>query len=167
MKKFITAISSLLLVISAFSQSKNNYSISLSVSGLRDSSIFLAYHFGDKQYITDTTILDARGNGVFSGKEKLSQGIYMIVLPGKKYFELLISDDQNFSVSCSYNDYFNTLKFTGSDENTAFVAYQKKWGSLQQRSSSNLKRLQSNKENQDSVRILNEKQRILEAEMKS
>jgi thiol-disulfide isomerase/thioredoxin len=167
MKKFITVISSLFLVISAFSQSNNNYEISVSVSGLRDSSIFLAYHFGDKQYVTDTTILDTRGNGVFSGKEKLSQGIYMIVLPGKKYFELLISDDGNFSVSCSYNDYFNTLKFTGSDENNAFVAYQKKWGSLQQRSSSNLKRLQSNKGNQDSVRVLNEKQRILEAEMKS
>lgn len=167
MKKFITVKLSLLLAISVFSQPKNNYEISVSISGLRDSSIFLAYHFGDKQYVTDTTVLDTRGNGVFSGKEKLSQGIYMIVLPGKKYFELLISDDQDFSVSCSYNDYFNTLKFTGSDENNAFVEYQKKWGSLQQRSSSNLKRLQSNKGNQDSVRILNEKQRILEAEMKS
>jgi thiol-disulfide isomerase/thioredoxin len=167
MKRFITLISILFPALYAFSQTNKNYEISVSVTGLRDSTIFLAYHFGDKQYITDTTALDTKGNGIFSGKETLAHGIYMIVLPGKKYFEILISDDQKFSVGCSYNDYFNTLKFTGSDENNAFVAYQKKWGSLQQRSSSNLKRLQSNKGNQDSVRILNEKQRILEAEMKS
>ncbi len=167
MKKFILGIPFIFLAFSAFCQPKSNYEIPVSITGLRDSAIFLAYHFGDKQYITDTTILDARGNGIFSGKEKLAHGIYMIVLPGKKYFELLISDDQHFSLSCSYNDYFNTLRFTGSDENTAFVAYQKKWGSLQQRSSSNIKRLQSNKGNPDSVRILNEKQRILESEMKA
>lgn len=167
MKKFILVIPFIFLAFSTFCQPKNNYEITVSITGLRDSTIFLAYHFGDKQYITDTTVLDAMGNGVFSGKEKLAQGIYMIVLPGKKYFELLMSDDQNFSLSCSYNDYFNTLRFNGSDENTAFLAYQKKWGSLQQKSLSNSKRLQSNKANQDSVRILNEKQRIIESEMKA
>ena len=62
----------------------------------------------------------------------LPEGIYMIVLPGRKYFEILISDDQYFSVDCSYNDYFNTLKFNGSDENSAFVAYQKRWMNMQQ-----------------------------------
>ena len=73
-----------------------------------------------------------KGMGYFRDR-KLPQGIYMIVLPGKKYFEILISDDQKFSVACSYNDYYNTLKFTGSDENSAFIEYQKKWGSMQQK----------------------------------
>ena len=83
MKKFILGIPFIFLAFSAFCQPKNNYEITVSITGLRDSTIFLAYHFGDKQYITDTTVLDAMGNGVFSGKEKLAQGIYMIVLPGK------------------------------------------------------------------------------------
>jgi len=40
----------------------------------------------------------------------------MIVLPGKQYFEILVAADQYFSVSCTFPDYFNTLKFAGSDE---------------------------------------------------
>lgn len=122
----------LLLSLPGAGQLKNNHEISVTVSGLRDSSIYLAYHFGDKQYIKDTIKLDSRGHGIFSGPESLPQGIYMIVLPGRQYFEFLASDDQLFSLTCSYEDYYNTLKFTGSDENSAFIEYQKKWSALQQ-----------------------------------
>ncbi|HBH82836.1 MAG TPA: hypothetical protein DDY34_03375, partial [Bacteroidales bacterium] len=111
-----------------FSQLKPGYEINLTINGLRDSSVYLAYHLGDKQYIQDTIILDGNGKTVIKGDAALPQGIYMVVLPGRTYFEILMSSDQFFSVSCSFKDYFNTLKFEGSDENTAFVAYQKKWG---------------------------------------
>ena len=91
----------------------------------------------------------------------------MIVLPGKKYFEILISNDQSFSLDCSYNDYFNTLKFTGSDENSAFVEYQKKWMLMQQQASAIAKRVQNNKQNNDSLKILSSIQKIQENNMKS
>ena len=78
----------------------------------------------------------------------------MIVLPGRKYFEILMSEDQIFQLDCSYNDYFNTLRFTGSDENTAFVEYQKKWMAMQQQASAISKRIQNNKQNNDSLKIL-------------
>ena len=48
----------------------------------------------------------------------------MIVLPDRQYFEILVSEDQQFEATCSYEDYFNTLKFTGSSENSAFLDYQ-------------------------------------------
>jgi thiol-disulfide isomerase/thioredoxin len=137
------------------------------ISGLSDSSIYLAYHLGDKQYLKDTIQLDKRGYGIFHGSESLPQGIYMIVLPGKNYFEILISDDQQFSVSCSYNDYFNTLEFKGSEENSYFIKYQKKWVSMQQEASSIARRIQSNKQNSDSLKLLTEKQKIQEQNMKS
>ena len=97
---------------------KTGYEIDITIRGLQDSTIFLAYHLGDKQYIKDTVKLDLKGHAVIKGQETLPEGIYMIVLPGKKYFEILMSKDQQFSVNCSYSDYFNTLQFTGSDENT-------------------------------------------------
>lgn len=103
----------LLLVSTAFcssGQTQKGYEISVNISGLRDSTIFLAYHLGDKQYIKDTVSLDSRGTAVFSGTEELPQGIYMVVLPGRQYFEVLMPVDQQFSVSCSYPDYFTTLK---------------------------------------------------------
>ena len=161
----------LILIISLFpglilSQLRNGYEVNLTISGLKDSTVYLAYHLGDKQYIQDTLVLDSSGKTVIKGENALPQGIYMVVLPGRNYFEILISTDQFFSISCSYKDYFNTLKFEGSDENTAFIAYQKKWGALQEQMSSLVKRAQNNKENKDSVKIITTNQLAQEKIMK-
>ena len=166
MKKIIPLILLYLVSFPATGQLKYNHEISLNINGLRDSSVYLAYHFGDKQYIKDTVKLDNRGHGEFAGPESLPQGIYMIVLPGKQYFEFLASEDQVFSVSCNYNDYYNTLKFNGSDENTAFVEYQKKWSSMQKQAQSIYKRIQASKQNSDSLKLLSEKQKAQEESMK-
>jgi thiol-disulfide isomerase/thioredoxin len=167
MRKFIIlAVLSLISVLS-FSQNKNAYEINLTITGLHDSTVYMAYHLGDKQYIKDTVKLDWAGHGVFRGKEVLPQGIYMVVLPGKKYFEFLVSSNQHFSMSCSYKDFFNTLKFAGSDENSAFVAYQKKWVGMQQRSASISRRIQNNRMNNDSLKILNPMQKMQEENMKT
>lgn len=155
-----------ILALPGLCQVSSSYNISVNISGIKDSTLFLAYHFGNKQYIKDTISLDDRGHGVFSGKEALPQGIYMIVLPGKKYFEILMGDDQQFSLSCQYTDYFNTLKFNGSDENTRFIAYQKKWVSMQNTASAIMRRLQNNKQNNDSVKVLTELQKSQEQKMK-
>lgn len=154
MKNLLPVVILMLFPHLIFSQLKKGYEINVTINGLKDSSVYLAYHLGDKQYIQDTLILDSSGKTVIKGEAALPQGIYMIVLPGRNYFEVLMSADQFFSVSCSYKDYFTTLKFEGSDENTAFVAYQNRWGALQEQMSSLAKRVQSIKENRDSVRIL-------------
>jgi thiol-disulfide isomerase/thioredoxin len=165
-KSFIIVLLSVISSLS-FSQMKTGYEIDITIQGLQDSTVFLAYHLGDKQYIKDTIKLDKAGHGRVSEKESLPQGIYMIVLPGKKYFEILISADQYFALNCSYNDYFKTLKFTGSEENSAFIEYQKKWMKLQQQASSVAKRVQNNKLNNDSLKILTSIQKLQETSMKS
>ena len=156
-----------LVPVFSFGQLKNGYEIDLTIKDLPDSTVFLAYHLGDKQYIKDTVILDKMGHGIFHGQEILPQGIYMIVLPGKRYFELLISSGQHFSLSCTFSDYFNTLKFNGSEENSAFVEYQKKWISMQQHSATISKRIQNVKQNNDSLKILRPIQKVQEENMKS
>lgn len=148
-------------------QMKKGYEIGVNISGLQDSTIFLAYHMGDKQYIKDTITLDKKGSAVFIGQETLPQGIYMIVLPGKQYFEVLMSADQYFSINCSYTDYFNTLKFQGSDENSSFIVYQKQWVGMQKKAAAIVKRLQNNRQNTDSLGILSEMQKKQEDSMKS
>src|ERR1035437_3374976 len=134
---------------------------------LQDSTVFLSYHLGDKQYIKDTAKLDRSGNGIFRGQQTLPQGIYMIVLPGRKYFEILISDNQRFSLSCTFSDYFNTLKFTRTEENSAFVEYQKNWVTMQQTAIAISKRIQNNKQNNDSLKILGSVQKLQEENMKA
>jgi thiol-disulfide isomerase/thioredoxin len=165
-KAFFCIFISLITALS-YSQLKNGYEIKLNINGLRDSTVFLAYHLGDKQYIKDTVKLDNSGATIIRGTESLPQGIYMIVLPGRKYFEMLMSQDQQFSVSCNYNDFFNSLSFTGSTENIAFMEYQKKWISKQQQAAALSKRIQDNKQNVDSVKILTEKEKKLSNDMKA
>ena len=167
MRRIVLCVLMSLCTILTYSQLKTGYEIKLTINGLRDSTIFLAYHLGDKQYINDTIKLDNAGSAIIKGTTELPQGIYMIVLPGRRYFEILMPQDQQFSVSCSYNDFFNTLRFTGSDENTSFMDYQKKWISKQQQATALSKRIQENKQNSDSVKILSEKEKTLGNEMKA
>jgi thiol-disulfide isomerase/thioredoxin len=72
-----------------------------------------------------------------------------------------------FSVSCIYKDYFNSLKFSNSPENTRFVDYEKKWSLMQEKAASLGKRIKDNRGNSDSLRILKEDQDIQSREMKS
>lgn len=167
MRKYIFLLYLLLHAGFSFGQLKNGYEIDLTINDLPDSTVYLAYHLGDKQYIKDTIQLNGAGHAIVQGREALPQGIYMIVLPGRKYFEMLMSTGQRFSVSCSYKDYFNTLKFTGSEENSAFVDYQKNWIKMQQRASSISKRIQNNRQNRDSLKILEPIQKNQEENMKT
>jgi len=167
MRKLIFSILLSLVPVFLSGQFKNGYEINVTIMDLQDSTVFLAYHLGDKQYIKDTAKLDRSGNGIFRGQQTLPQGIYMIVLPGRKYFEILISDNQRFSLNCTFSDYFNTLKFTGSKENSAFVEYQKNWVTMQQTAIAISKRIQNNKQNNDSLKILGSVQKLQEENMKA
>lgn len=167
MRKLIFSILLSLVPVFLSGQLKNGYEINVTIMDLQDSTVFLAYHLGDKQYIKDTVKLDRSGNGIFRGQQTLPQGIYMIVLPGRKYFEILISDNQRFSLSCTFSNYFNTLKFTGSKENSAFVEYQKNWVTMQQTAIAISKRIQNNKQNNDSLKILGSVQKLQEENMKA
>jgi len=167
MRKLIFSILLSLVPVFLSGQLKNGYEINVTIMDLQDSTVFLAYHLGDKQYIKDTAKLDRSGNGIFRGQQNLPQGIYMIVLPGRKYFEILISDNQRFSLNCTFSDYFNTLKFTGSKENSAFVEYQKNWVTMQQTAIAISKRIQNNKQNNDSLKILGSVQKLQEENMKA
>jgi thiol-disulfide isomerase/thioredoxin len=167
MRKLIFSILLSLVPVFLSGQLKNGYEINITIMDLQDSTVFLAYHLGDKQYIKDTAKLDRSGNGIFRGQQNLPQGIYMIVLPGRKYFEILISDNQRFSLSCTFSNYFNTLKFTGSKENSAFVEYQKNWVTMQQTAIAISKRIQNNKQNNDSLKILGSVQKLQEENMKT
>jgi len=141
------------------------YNINITVKGNENSFISIAYHLGDKQYIKDTLKTDASGATRFSGQPALDQGLYMIVMPDNSYFEVIISDDQIFEISCTSSDFQATLKFSGSPENTAFLAYQKGWRKLQERNTGLRNRRENNRENSDSLELLMGWQKELEAEM--
>ena len=115
----------LLLAAQGIMAQPKGYRVQVTVDGLRDTTVLLGYHFGPKMYVADTAKVDAHGRATFSGDTLLHGGIYFVVLPEKKYFELLMVGNQQFEVRTKRNDLVHGLHFSGSPENSAFADYQR------------------------------------------
>ena len=118
MKKFLLIVFLSVFFTASFSQ---GYKIKGEIKNMQDTTAILAYYFGGKQYATDTTDV-VKGKLTFSGGKELEGGIYLVVLPGGKYFELIISE-QKFSFTTDKNDLVASMNFKNSRENTAFYQY--------------------------------------------
>jgi thiol-disulfide isomerase/thioredoxin len=117
-----------LLITGAFFIASNlmaggGYKIKFTFKQLDKGTIKLAYYYGDKQYVKDTAVVDKTGKVEFSGKEDLPSGIYLVVLPSTKYFEVLIDKEQKFSFDVDTTDLVNGIKITGSKDNQDFYQY--------------------------------------------
>lgn len=114
----------LILAFSTLSFSQG-YNIKISVKGAENDTVFLAHYFGEMQFALDTVLLDAKGKGAFTGTEALEGGIYMFYFPSLKMrsFELLMVENQNFSIETDTLDFYKHIKVDGSKENKAFYAF--------------------------------------------
>ena len=118
--------------VTALSAAQTGYSITVRAKDAPETRLRLAYHVGNMQYVRDSLVTDKGGTARFFGSERLPAGVYMIVLPENIFFEFLVDDDQYFDILFSKSDPAGTLTFTGSEENSRFVAYQRKWKQLQE-----------------------------------
>ncbi|MBK8442904.1 MAG: DUF5106 domain-containing protein [Sphingobacteriales bacterium] len=99
----------------------DGYEIKVAVRGLKDTTVLLGYHFGEKQYVKDTIRLSAKGEGVFKGETALDGGMYLIITPNKKYFEIIVDDhEQHFSVTTDTSDFVKNTQFKNSPGNDLF-----------------------------------------------
>ncbi len=105
-----------------------NYKIDVKIDNLADSTIYLGYYFGDKQYAKDTLLLDKKGRGTFQGNDTLKGGVYFVLVPGNMFFEVIIDKDQKFSLSTIYNDdagsLTKNLTASGSADMDLYLKYQ-------------------------------------------
>lgn len=99
------------------------YEIKLTIKGLKDQNVQLAYYFGDKQYIKDSARVDGNGKLVFKGEEVLPGGVYIAVLPSRKYFEMIVDKEQKFSMETDTTDLIGSMKVKGSNDNELFYQY--------------------------------------------
>jgi thiol-disulfide isomerase/thioredoxin len=111
------------LLVNVFSQ--KGYEIKVKISALKDSTVILAHYFAkENSFLPDDTVkLDKKGIGVFEGPEKLEGGMYIVYLPTKRYFDLILGDNQIFSVEADTSDLQNRIKFQGSLDNDLFYEY--------------------------------------------
>jgi peroxiredoxin len=113
-----------LLLAAALQAQPQGYRIEVEVEHGAAPELYLAYHFGSKQYLKDTARAEAPGKYVFSGDSTLLSGVYLVVMPPQnRYFELLIDEDQHFAVLTDTARYGLDVQVEGSEENTLFYDY--------------------------------------------
>ena len=104
MKKLLIFVLASFISAGAVGAKKDGFQIKVKVEGLKDTTLLLGYYYGDKKYVLDTTRVDSKGMGVFEADTLLKGGIYIVVLPGMNYFEVLVSGNQQFSVETQKDD---------------------------------------------------------------
>ncbi|MDR0692395.1 MAG: redoxin domain-containing protein [Prevotellaceae bacterium] len=102
------------------------YRIEVSVDGVKDTTLYMAIYSGTSKYAIDTAVTDSKGYAVFQKDKPLHGGMYLIAMGGVQILDFLISDSlsQHFSIYTNTDNYYESLKFTGSPENTALLDFQ-------------------------------------------
>lgn len=108
----------------SFLTQAQKYHIAIELKGSTDSTAYLAHYFDGRIFADDTTQL-VNGKGLFSKDKVLDQGIYVVYLPSQKYFDLLIGNDQEFSITADPSNFIESISINGAKESEAFHRFQK------------------------------------------
>jgi hypothetical protein len=115
-----TLLLSLLLSTSFSALAQNGYKIEFKVDGLKDTTAYLGYYYGESTFVKDTAKVDSKGQFIFDGKKPLDQGVYFLVLDKTRLFDFVVSADQQFALTTNTNDYFKNMVVTGDQDNQLF-----------------------------------------------
>lgn len=114
-------LTSLLFLATLCCFAQNGYKISFKINGLKDTTIYLGYYYGEATYIKDTAKVNSKGEFVFEGQQPLAQGGYFLVLNKTRLFEMFaISANQKFSMQTDTADYIKNMVVTGDIDNKLF-----------------------------------------------
>ena len=125
MTKKIWSLIPLFLFAINVSFAADGHKITVKLDNYDKDTLLLGYHYGEKQYIRDTVILNSEGHFVFEGAEELDAGVYiMVMLPDNQFFQVLInSGDQHFSLTTDATAPAANMKINGSADNALFYNY--------------------------------------------
>lgn len=115
-----TALLTLLLFFSLHGYAQSGYNIRFKVDGLKDTTAYLGYYYGESTFVKDTARVSSIGEFTFEGKQKLPQGVYFLVLNKTRIFEFVVGHTQNFGLHTNTTDYVKNMKVTGDVDNKLF-----------------------------------------------
>lgn len=170
MKRILLTTLSLLILTTGMllaGTTATGHDIEVKINGLKNAEIFLAYHFGDKQYMKDTAMLDSKGVASFKGNEPLPCGIYLVVLPNKTYFEIMVGNDQEFRVTNDTMDFIKNFKVEGSLDNSVFYEDIRFIGEKQQERKKIEAQINDAGDNEAAKKPLREKLKALDQDVKN
>lgn len=113
----------ILLLFYGLAGANEGHHITVNIKGQSNTEYLLAYHFGNRQYIKDTAQVNVAGQAIFSGPERLTPGLYLVVMEDDRNFEIIVDRNQVFTVSIDPDDFVGTAQFENSPDNEAFYGY--------------------------------------------
>jgi thiol-disulfide isomerase/thioredoxin len=116
-----TLIAVITLLASASSYSQSGYKLDFQIRGLKDTTAYLGFYYGESTYIKDTAKVDGQGRFSFAKKKPLEQGMYFIVMNKTRLFDVLIGKDQEFSIATSVANYVLNMEVKGDLDNQLFL----------------------------------------------
>lgn len=114
----------LLTLITGMGLSQNAYEIDVQIKNATSDTIYLAYFYGDAQYVRDTAVSTEGNLYTFRGDEALPEGVYMFVMPPENsFFQVLIDEDQNFTMKTDAENISASTVIEGHEDNSLFYDY--------------------------------------------
>ena len=127
-RTILLAITALITVTASFAQKPAatgaiKRTIEVLIGGVaKGDTIYLANYYGNKLYYTDTAKADGKGNVVFKSPKGYEAGVYAVVVPGPKYFEMIVNEPV-IKLTTTKADLLGTLQVKQSKENELFIGY--------------------------------------------
>jgi peroxiredoxin len=109
-----------LILISFGAWAQPGYKLEFKIAGLKDTTAFLGFYYGEQTYLKDTARVDHQGYFAFDGARALPQGVYFLVMNKNRLFEFVVSEDQQYMMETDQKDYVKNMKVTGDDDNRLF-----------------------------------------------
>lgn len=110
------------LILSA-NLSAQDWSYNFEVKGAEDTVIYLANYYGEKLYYADTARSDASGRFGFEAVEADEEGKYAVVIPGPKYFEVIIADGEKIEMATDTSNLTGNMEVRVSANNKLMYEY--------------------------------------------
>jgi peroxiredoxin len=93
------------------------------VHGLKDTTVYLANYYGEKLFYADTAYADANGRFAFKAVRPEFEGKFAVVMPGAKFFEVIIADGEEIKMETDTADLVVNMQVHTSKNNSIMYAY--------------------------------------------
>lgn len=99
-------------------QASGSLHVELNISGAGNDIAKLLGVLGNQNFLVDSAKADANGLFVFDADTLLPKGFYYVMLGSdNSYFQMLLGDDQEFTLTTKKGDYINSMKVQGDLDN--------------------------------------------------
>lgn len=150
MKRLCAFAGMIFMLLATYGQ---GYRIELSAKGMAHDTVILGEYFTSRMIPKDTVVLDNKGHGIFEGPDAFKGGLYLIYFDQNYFFDFLLDDQQQLSITTDTSDFIGKTSFKQSPNNDRFWEYKQLLKESRERASLLRKELSQAEQAADSARI--------------